>query len=208
MLAAEDEPFAALAFKIMNDAYVGQLTFLRVYSGRVESGQAVYNATKGKRERIGRLLQMHANKKEDVRRRSRGNIAAAVGLRVTTTGDTLCDPKSPVVLDVMEFPPPAMSVVIEPKTQAGQDELAGRSRSWPPRTRRSACRPTGDRPDPHLRAWASCTSRSSSTAWSASSRSRPTSAARRSPTARRSPAPPSTRRDLRAEPPAAASSPR
>jgi elongation factor G len=123
--ASEDQPFTALAFKIMNDAYVGQLTYLRVYSGRVETGQAVYNATKGKRERIGRLLQMHANKKEDVRAVSCGNIAAAVGLRVTTTGDTLCDLKTPLVLDVMEFPPPALSVVIEPRTQAGQEELAG-----------------------------------------------------------------------------------
>jgi elongation factor G len=120
---SEDQPFSALAFKIMNDAYVGQLTYLRVYSGRVESGQAVYNATKGKRERIGRLLQMHANKKEDVRAVACGNIAAAVGLRVSTTGDTLCDLKEPVILDVMQFPPPAMSVVIEPKTQVGQDEL-------------------------------------------------------------------------------------
>jgi elongation factor G len=123
--ASDDEPFTALAFKIMNDSYVGQLTYLRVYSGRVESGQAVYNSTKGKRERIGRLLHMHANKKEDVREAVTGSIAAAVGLRVTTTGDTLCDLKAPVVLDVMEFPPPAMSVVIEPRTQAGQDELGG-----------------------------------------------------------------------------------
>jgi elongation factor G len=120
---SEDQPFSALAFKIMNDAYVGPLTYLRVYSGRVESGQAVFNSTKGKRERIGRLLQMHANKKEDVRAVACGNIAAAVGLRVSTTGDTLCDLKDPVVLDVMEFPPPAMSVVIEPKTQVGQEEL-------------------------------------------------------------------------------------
>ena len=123
--ASDQEPFAALAFKIMNDAYVGPLTYLRVYSGRVENGSTVYNATKGKRERIGRLLQMHANKKEDVRSVSSGNIAAAVGLRVATTGDTLCDPARPVVLDVIEFPPPAMSVVIEPKTQAGEQELMG-----------------------------------------------------------------------------------
>ena len=122
---SEQEPFTALAFKIMNDAYVGPLTYLRVYSGRVENGSTVYNATKGKRERIGRLLQMHANKKEDIRSVSSGNIAAAVGLRVATTGDTLCDPATPVVLDVIEFPPPAMSVVIEPKTQAGEQELMG-----------------------------------------------------------------------------------
>jgi elongation factor G len=125
LLPSDKEPFAALAFKIMNDAYVGPLTYLRVYSGRVENGSTVYNSTKGKRERIGRLLQMHANKKEDVRSVSSGNIAAAVGLRVATTGDTLCDPASPVVLDVIEFPPPAMAVVIEPKTQAGEQELMG-----------------------------------------------------------------------------------
>ena len=125
ILPSEQEPFAALAFKIMNDAYVGPLTYLRVYSGRVENGSTVYNATKGKRERIGRLLQMHANKKEDVRSVSSGNIAAAVGLRVATTGDTLCDPARPVVLDVIDFPPPAMSVVIEAKTQAGEQELMG-----------------------------------------------------------------------------------
>jgi elongation factor G len=125
ILPSEQEPFTALAFKIMNDAYVGPLTYLRVYSGRVENGSTVYNATKGKRERIGRLLQMHANKKEDVRSVSSGNIAAAVGLRVATTGDTLCDPARPVVLDVIEFPPPAMAVVIEPKTQAGEQDLMG-----------------------------------------------------------------------------------
>ena len=121
---SEDEPFSALAFKIMNDAYVGPLTFLRVYSGRVESGATVFNATKGKRERLGRLLQMHANKKEDLRAIGCGNIAAAVGLRITTTGDTLCDPAVPAALEVIDFPPPAMSVVIEPKTQAGQADLA------------------------------------------------------------------------------------
>jgi elongation factor G len=121
--ASDDEPFAALAFKIMNDAYVGPLTYLRVYSGRVESGAVVFNATKGKRERIGRLLQIHANKKEDLRSTGSGSIAAAAGLRVTTTGDTLCELKHPVVLNVIEFPEPAMSVVIEPKTQADQDEL-------------------------------------------------------------------------------------
>jgi elongation factor G len=119
-----DEPFAALAFKIMNDGFVGPLTYLRVYSGKVGIGATVFNATKGKRERIGRLVHMHANKKEDVRSVDCGNIAAAVGLRVTTTGDTLCELNAPVVLDVMEFPTPAMSVVIEPKTQAGQEQLA------------------------------------------------------------------------------------
>jgi elongation factor G len=120
----EDEPFSALAFKIMNDAFIGPLTFLRIYSGRVESGATVFNATKGKRERLGRLLQMHANKTEDLRSIGCGDIAAAVGLRITTTGDTLCDPAVPAALEVIDFPPPAMSVVIEPKTDAGQAELA------------------------------------------------------------------------------------
>jgi elongation factor G len=121
---SEDEPFSALAFKIMNDAYAGPLTFLRIYSGRVESGATVFNATKGKRERLGRLLQMHANKTEDLRSIGCGDIAAAVGLRITTTGDTLCDPAVPAALEVIDFPPPAMSVVIEPKTETGAADLA------------------------------------------------------------------------------------
>jgi elongation factor G len=122
-LASDDEPFSALAFKIMNDPFVGSLTYFRVYSGKLSVGETVYNATKGKRERIGRLLQMHANKREDVKEVTCGNIAAAAGLRVTATGDTLCDAKSPVVLELMEFPEPVISIAIEPKTQANQDKL-------------------------------------------------------------------------------------
>ncbi len=121
---AVDEPFSALAFKIMNDPFVGSLTYFRVYSGKISVGETVYNATKGKRERIGRLLQMHANKREDVKEVTCGNIAAAAGLRVTATGDTLADAKSPVVLELMEFPEPVISIAIEPKTQANQDKLA------------------------------------------------------------------------------------
>jgi elongation factor G len=122
-IASDDEPFSALAFKIMTDASHGSLTYFRVYSGQVESGATVFNATKGRREKIGRLLRMHANKREEIRRVSCGNIAAAVGLRGTTTGDTLCDPRAPITLDLMHFPPPAMSIAIEPKTDAGQDRL-------------------------------------------------------------------------------------
>jgi elongation factor G len=122
--AGDDEPFSALAFKIMNDPFVGSLTYFRVYSGKISAGETVYNATKGKRERIGRLLQMHANKREDVKEVTCGNIAAAAGLRVTATGDTLSDAQSPVVLEVMEFPEPVISIAIEPKTQANQDKLA------------------------------------------------------------------------------------
>jgi elongation factor G len=117
------EPFSALAFKIMNDPFVGSLTYFRVYSGKISVGETVYNATKGKRERIGRLLQMHANKREDVKEVTCGNIAAAAGLRVTSTGDTLCDAQSPVILELMEFPEPVISIAIEPKTQANQDKL-------------------------------------------------------------------------------------
>jgi elongation factor G len=124
--ADDGEPFSALAFKIMNDAsdpFVGSLTYFRVYSGKVASGATVYNAVKGKREKIGRLLRMHANKREDVKEVTCGNIAAAAGLRVTTTGDTLCDEAAPVVLEVMDFPAPVISIAIEPKTQATQDKL-------------------------------------------------------------------------------------
>lgn len=121
--AADDEAFAALAFKIMNDPFVGQLTFFRVYSGVLEAGLTVFNAAKGKRERIGRLLRMHANKREDIKRVEAGNIAAAVGLRVTTTGDTLCDEKSPILLERMQFANPVISQAIEPRTGVDQDKM-------------------------------------------------------------------------------------
>ena len=121
--ARDDAPFSALAFKIMNDPYVGQLTYFRVYSGRIESGATVFNATKGKREKIGRLLRMHANKREDLKEVTCGNIAAAVGLRVSTTGDTICDEKAPIVLELMDFPAPVISIAIEPSTQANQEKL-------------------------------------------------------------------------------------
>jgi elongation factor G len=120
---ADDEPFSALAFKIMNDPFVGNLTFFRVYSGKLEAGSYVQNATKDKKERIGRLLQMHANKREEIKEVWAGDIAAAVGLRATTTGDTLTEEGSAVVLERMEFPEPVISVAIEPKTKADQDKM-------------------------------------------------------------------------------------
>jgi len=122
-IAGDDEPFAALAFKIMSDPYVGKLTFFRVYSGTLEAGSYVYNATKGKKERIGRLLLMHANHRQEISKVSAGEIAAAVGLKYTTTGDTLCDEKHPILLESMEFPEPVIDVAIEPKTRADQDKL-------------------------------------------------------------------------------------
>ncbi len=123
--ASYDEPFAALAFKIINDPFVGQLTYFRVYSGRLPSGVMVYNAAKGKKERLGRLLQMHANKREDLNEVKAGDIAAAVGLRFTTTGDTLCDERHPILLEKMEFPEPVISIAIEPKTKADEEKLSG-----------------------------------------------------------------------------------
>ncbi len=119
-----DEPFSALAFKVMNDPFVGQLTYFRVYSGKVESGAMVYNPAKGKKERLGRLLQMHANKREDIQTVQAGDIAAAVGLRFTTTGDTLCNESQPILLEKIEFPEPVISIAIEPKTKADQEKLA------------------------------------------------------------------------------------
>jgi elongation factor G len=121
--ADRTEPFSALAFKIINDPFVGQLTFLRVYSGKLESGMAVLNSTKGKRERVGRLLQMHANKREEIKVVEAGDIAAAVGLRTATTGDTLCDEKQPIILERMVFPEPVISIAIEPKTTNDQAKL-------------------------------------------------------------------------------------
>ncbi len=121
--SSDDAPFAALAFKIANDPFVGNLTFFRVYSGTVSSGTAVFNSVRQKRERMGRILRMHANRREELRECYAGNIYAAVGLRDTRTGDTLCDEKHPIVLEKMEFPDPVISVAIEPKTQGDIDKL-------------------------------------------------------------------------------------
>ena len=121
---SDDAPFAALAFKIMTDPFVGRLSFFRAYSGTLEAGKTVLNSTKGQRERIGRILLMHANHREDLDIAYTGDIAAAVGLKNTTTGDTLCDEKNPIVLESMEFPEPVIRVAIEPKTKAGQEKMA------------------------------------------------------------------------------------
>ena len=122
--ASDDEPFAALAFKIMTDPYMGQLAYFRVYSGVFEAGNYVLNSTKDKKERIGRLLKMHSNKREEIKEIRAGDICATVGLKFTTTGDTLCDEKKPIILEAMEFPEPVISIAIEPKTKADQDKLS------------------------------------------------------------------------------------
>jgi elongation factor G len=121
--SSDEEPFAALAFKIMTDPFVGKLAFVRVYSGVLKSGSYVYNSTKGKKERIGRILQMHANNRKEIEYLYSGDIAAVVGLKDTTTGDTLCDEKSPIILESMEFPDPVISVAVEPATKNDQDKM-------------------------------------------------------------------------------------
>ena len=161
----DEAPFAALAFKIATDPFVGKLTFFRVYSGVLKSGSYVYNATKDKRERVGRLLQMHANKREEIEEVRAGDIAAAIGLKDTRTGDTLCDDEHPIILEAMKFPNPVIDVAIEPKTKADQDKLAialmKLSEEDPTVPRPHGRRDRRRRSSP---AWASCTSRSSSTA--------------------------------------------
>ncbi len=122
--ADDEEPFSALAFKIATDPFVGSLAFFRVYSGVLESGSVVFNPIKGKRERVGRIVQMHANSREEVKEVRAGDIAAAIGLKLVTTGDTLCDLKKPIVLEKMEFPEPVISIAVEPKTMADQDKMA------------------------------------------------------------------------------------
>jgi elongation factor G len=121
--SADDAPFSALVFKIMTDPFVGQLAFIRVYSGCMQTGDAVLNTTKGQRERIGRLVKMHANKREEIKEVYAGDIAAAVGLKHVTTGDTVCDPSEPVVLESIEFPAPVISLAVEPKTKSDQEKL-------------------------------------------------------------------------------------
>jgi elongation factor G len=120
---SDKAPFSALAFKIMTDPFVGTLTFFRVYSGVLNAGSYVFNSTKGKKERIGRLLKMHANKREEIKEVYAGDIAAAIGLKNTTTGDTLCDETAPVILEAIEFPEPVISIAIEPKTKVDQERL-------------------------------------------------------------------------------------
>ena len=173
--ADDSAPFSALAFKIMTDPYVGRLTFFRVYSGTFQTGATVMNSVKGQRERIGRILQMHANHREDIECVYSGDIAAAVGLKNTTTGDTLCDDKHQIVLESMEFPEPVIRVAIEPKTKAGQEKI-------PP------LRPTRTRKPvrPLLRVWVNSISKSSLTASCVSSRWKQTSVSRRFPTRKRS----------------------
>jgi elongation factor G len=168
----DSEPFAALVFKIMTDPFVGQLAFIRVYSGRLAAGESIYNVSKGRRERIGRLVKMHANKREEITEILAGDICAAVGLKNVVTGDTICDEKHPVLLESIDFP-------ASRKPRRIRKSWAWRSPSWCRKIRRSRFPPTRIRARPFSPAWASCIWRSSSTVCSASSMSGPTWANRR-----------------------------
>ena len=161
---SDDEPFAGLAFKIMTDPFVGSLTFVRIYSGVLTTGSQVLNTVKDSRERIGRMLLMHANHREDIKEARAGDIVALAGLKNTTTGETLCDPAHPVVLERMEFPEPVIEIAVEPKTKGDQEKMGRRWPGSPPRIRRSASRSITKAGRRSSRAWASCISRSSSTA--------------------------------------------
>ena len=162
--ANDDAPFAALAFKILNDPFVGNLTFFRVYSGVLNAGDQVFVPSKGKKERIGRLLQMHASERTELKEVRAGDIAAAVGLKDVITGDTLSDEKHVITLEKMEFPNPVISVAVEPRTKVDQEKMGTPCRDWRRRILRSASPPTRSRGRPSSAAWASCTSKSSSTA--------------------------------------------
>jgi elongation factor G len=161
---SDDAPLAVLAFKLLTDPYVGHLTFLRVYSGVLQSGSAVLNATKGTKERIGRLLKMHANKREEIAEAYAGDIIAAVGLRHTTTGDTLCDERQPITLENLWIPQPVIDIAIEPKTKADRTNWAWPCPASPPKIPLSECRPIPRPGRPLSPAWGSCTWRSSWTA--------------------------------------------
>ena len=171
-ISSDDQPFAALAFKIMTDPYVGKLCFFRVYSGTLDAGTTVYNSVKDNNERIGRILQMHANNRKDIDTVYAGDIAAAVGLKNTTTGDTLCDEKHPIILESMNFPEPVIRVAIEPKTKAGSRRWALRWQSSLKKIRPSAPGPMRRPARRSSPAWASSIWRSSLTVCSVSSRSR------------------------------------
>lgn len=155
--SSDEAPFSALAFKIATDPFVGKLAFFRVYSGTLTAGSYVYNSTKGKRERIGRILQMHANHREEIEQVYSGDIAAAVGLKDTTTGDTLCDEKNEIILESMVFPDPVISVAVEPKTKADQEKMGIALQNWQKKIRPSVFTLILKPPKPLFPVWASFT---------------------------------------------------
>jgi elongation factor G len=183
--ADDDAPFSALAFKIATDPFVGTLTFFRVYSGKLESGTAIVNSVKGKKERVGRMVQMHANDRQEIKEVWAGDIAAAIGLKDVTTGDTLCDPNNVIVLERMEFPEPVISVAVEPRSQADQEKLVLPWVSWLRKIRLSGSKLTKKPVSVLSLVWVNCTSTSLLIVCVASLVLRPISVSLRWPTARR-----------------------
>ena len=161
--SSDDEPFSALAFKIMTDPFVGKLAYFRVYSGTMNSGSYVLNATKDKKERVGRILQMHANKRMELDKVYSGDIAAAIGFKFTTTGDTICDEQHPVILESMEFPEPVIELAIEPKTKQARANWASPLQNWLRRIRPSVHTPIRKLVRPSSLVWVSCIWKSSLT---------------------------------------------
>lgn len=161
--ASDEEPFSALAFKIATDPFVGNLTFFRVYSGVVNSGDTILNSVKAARERFGRIVQMHANKREEIKEVRAGDIAAAIGLKDVTTGDTLCDPDHPIILERMEFPEPVISIAVEPKTKADQEKWVWLWAVWRKKTHHSVYGLMKNLTRPSSLVWVNCTSTSSLT---------------------------------------------
>jgi elongation factor G len=155
---------SALAFKITTDPFVGKLAYFRVYSGKVTAGSYVLNSSTGEKERVGRIVRLQADKREDVTEVTAGDIAAIVGLKGTTTGNTLCDPNNPIVLENITFPDPPVSIAIEPKTKADQEKMSIACSAWLKKTRLSASAPTKKPARPLSPVWVSCTSKSSLTA--------------------------------------------
>jgi elongation factor G len=204
VITSDHEKFVALAFKLWADKFVGKLVFFRVYSGVIRKGDTVYNPRTRRSERVGRLIQIQANEHKDIDACYAGDIAAMVGLKNVTTGDTLAAEKHDVVLEPPTFPEPVISMAVEPKTKADQEKLAIALSACPKRTRPSWSRPTRKPARPSFPAWANSTSRSSSIASAASSRSRPTPAPRKSPTARPSPRRPAAKASSSSSPAAAA----
>lgn len=159
----DKEPLSALAFKIMNDPFVGSLTFVRIYSGTMQAGTYIYNSVKDKKERVGRMLLMHSNKREDLKEANAGDIIALAGLKDTTTGDTLCDQANPIILENMEFPDPVIELAVEPKTKADVEKMGLALSVWQWKTRRLRFLPIRIPDRPSSAAWANCTSTLSST---------------------------------------------
>lgn len=155
--ASDEEPFSALAFKIATDPFVGNLTFFRVYSGVVNSGDTILNSVKAARERFGRIVQMHANKREEIKEVRAGDIAAAIGLKDVTTGDTLCDPDHPIILERMEFPEPVISIAVEPKTKADGEKWVWLWAVWRKKTHHSAYGLMKNLTRPSSLVWVNCT---------------------------------------------------